>query len=261
MADDSSGSLGDEDTDPTKTVDVDTSVVFEEFDSIFALSVVAGCDAGKTTRFDENDLTLGRSSEVDLCLEDPGISKRHCRIYRHDRSVFLEDLDSSNGTVVNGERIHSPHELEDGDAIALGEETLVRVAALEETPFDEREVAADVSEPKMNLAVGRKANWFQAGDGDPVDLRRRGSIRRILHALLERSDEDEMLSVHELFDIGWPDQSVDPDLAAKRVYWAIRTLRDEGLRGLLITSDDGYFIPSDLVSVDWHPTEIQPPDE
>lgn len=261
MADDSSGSLGDEETDPTKTVDVDTSVVFEKFDSIFALSVVAGSDAGKTTRFDEHDLTLGRSSDVDLHLEDPGISKRHCRIYRHDLSVFLEDLDSSNGTVVNGERIHSPHELEDGDAIALGEETLVHVAALEEDASETPGTASSSSEPKMDLAVGRKANWFQAGDGTPVDLRRRGSIRRILHALLEHSDEDDRLSVHELFEIGWPDQSVDPDLAAKRVYWAIRTLRDEGLRGLLITSDDGYFIPADLVSVRWHPTQIQPPSE
>jgi hypothetical protein len=69
-------------------------------------------------------VTLGRSPDCDLQLTDPGVSRRHARL-RYQNEVFLiEDLASTNGTLVNnvpvGERQLSP-----GDRIRLGSTTLV----------------------------------------------------------------------------------------------------------------------------------------
>jgi hypothetical protein len=82
--------------------------------------------------------------------KDAEISRRHARFYRVDNGDFLvEDLGSTNGTFVNGERITAPHVLFPGDTIKLGS-TVVEF---------EREVAAPVS--SLTVAVPRP-------QGDPA---------------------------------------------------------------------------------------------
>ena len=49
-------------------------------------------------------LTIGSSPENDICLRQPFISGFHCRIYRHQGRFFLRDLDSKNGSWINGLR-------------------------------------------------------------------------------------------------------------------------------------------------------------
>lgn len=93
------------------------------------------------------------------------------------------------------------------------------------------------------FAVGPDSQWFQVDD-EPVDLRRRKSIRLILNHLVElhTMEPGQGCDVYTLFDVGWPGEQVDPDAGARRVYWAIRTLRKNGLDELILTSDDGYLI-------------------
>ena len=93
-----------------------------------------------------------------------------------------------------------------------------------------------------DLLVGPDGQWFRTGD-EVVDLRRRGSLRRILDELVDRHDDaPDGLEVYDMFDVGWPDQEIDPDNAADRVYWAVRELRNAGLDGLLQTTDEGYIL-------------------
>jgi FHA domain-containing protein len=67
------------------------------------------------------ELILGREpASADLVIEDPGVSRRHARIRTGNGSVLVEDLGSSNGTFVNGERISSPVELALEDEVQLG---------------------------------------------------------------------------------------------------------------------------------------------
>lgn len=64
--------------------------------------------------------TLGRSLEATICLNQPRMSRLHCRIAREaDGTYSIEDLGSKNGTLVNGERI-ARRELRFGDEIHLG---------------------------------------------------------------------------------------------------------------------------------------------
>lgn len=65
-------------------------------------------------------LIVGRSSECDLQVTDDSLSRQHARIYPRNTGLFvIEDLQSRNGTWVNGERVGT-HELRDGDRIQIG---------------------------------------------------------------------------------------------------------------------------------------------
>lgn len=103
---------------PEQVVGSDTRVVVE----------VGGQRHGVT-----DQLVIGRGSDADLRIDDPGISRRHARISVHDTgdglSVTIEDLGSTNGVVVNGHTVASAT-LADGSDVRLGNTTLtVRVGA------------------------------------------------------------------------------------------------------------------------------------
>jgi pSer/pThr/pTyr-binding forkhead associated (FHA) protein len=64
--------------------------------------------------------TIGRSHSCDLRLSDPSVSRRHCRLVVRGGRVWVHDLESANGTFVNGERVRETRPLNDGDALHLG---------------------------------------------------------------------------------------------------------------------------------------------
>jgi len=80
----------------------------------------------------QDPTTLGRSSENSLPLEDPGCSGRHAVIRPDKDRWLLEDLGSTNGTWVNGEQLHQPRPLQEGDRIQVGAQIL-RVGGLGRT--------------------------------------------------------------------------------------------------------------------------------
>jgi pSer/pThr/pTyr-binding forkhead associated (FHA) protein len=63
---------------------------------------------------------IGSGVECDLVVAIPTVSGRHCRLTQMEDGFFLEDLGSSNGTYVNGERIGAPIRVRAFDAITLG---------------------------------------------------------------------------------------------------------------------------------------------
>ncbi|NLV76801.1 MAG: FHA domain-containing protein [Tissierellia bacterium] len=66
-------------------------------------------------------ITLGRGNDNQIILKDPYISKKHLKIVEDEGKFYLEDLNSSNGTYVNGERIMDVVELKNGDRIRVGQ--------------------------------------------------------------------------------------------------------------------------------------------
>ena len=70
-------------------------------------------------------IRIGRAVHNEILIHKPGVSRFHCQVKReHDRLV-LEDLGSTNGTVVNGEEIDGKYELSVGDIVYLCEEKLI----------------------------------------------------------------------------------------------------------------------------------------
>lgn len=68
---------------------------------------------------------LGRSESADIRLPDVGISRRHARVRCDGTRVFVTDLGSTNGTLVNGKRADGEEELRDGDRLQVGSTVLV----------------------------------------------------------------------------------------------------------------------------------------
>ena len=69
-------------------------------------------------------LTIGRIAPCELVLDSGTVSRRHCRLELRDDGIVLTDLDSTNGTFVNDERVTAPVVLEDGARIRIGGHSL-----------------------------------------------------------------------------------------------------------------------------------------
>jgi len=87
------------------------------------LQVESGPAAGSRFPIYKEIITIGRLENNDVCLEDPLISKHHARVISRGDAYLIEDLGSSNGTIVNGQKV-SAHVLSDGEVIYLGNTTL-----------------------------------------------------------------------------------------------------------------------------------------
>jgi FHA domain len=87
-----------------------------------AVVVKTGSEAGRRLELG-GAVAIGRQ-DADLVLEDPEVSRRHAVLRREGESIVVEDLDSTNGTFVNGERIRSPIPIGPGDLVRVGRTTL-----------------------------------------------------------------------------------------------------------------------------------------
>jgi hypothetical protein len=76
--------------------------------------------------FDVNgELTIGRAAGCGVSLpDDTFVSNVHARVYERDGDVFVEDLGSTNGTLVNGAPLDSARKLKKGDRISAGQTVL-----------------------------------------------------------------------------------------------------------------------------------------
>lgn len=83
------------------------------------LLVVEGASPGKRIFIDQPELTFGRDPGSGLVIEDRRVSRRHARIWLEGDRYYLEDLNSKNGTFVNGQELQGPHSLQDGDEIQI----------------------------------------------------------------------------------------------------------------------------------------------
>lgn len=89
------------------------------------LAVVEGSLRGTTLPLNESGLLIGRNPECSLVLTDDYASGRHLRIYLGpDGLWYADDLNSTNGTFINNQRIGTGHRLEMGTQIRIGQTIL-----------------------------------------------------------------------------------------------------------------------------------------
>ncbi|MCF7853246.1 MAG: PEGA domain-containing protein [Candidatus Pacebacteria bacterium] len=74
---------------------------------------------GRTVEVGEEGFSIGRSSDNDLHLDEDGVSRHHCRLYKEDDSWYVEDLGSTNGVRVNGELAGQRRQVMPGDRIGV----------------------------------------------------------------------------------------------------------------------------------------------
>lgn len=102
---------------------------------------------------DKNDLAIGRRSGSDIHLDDPGVSKEHAVIRTVGNDHIFEDLGSTNGSTINGQRL-TRRILQNGDVIVLGPFQLkyVNVKANAEMDYD-RTLMINTTDQKIGAAL------------------------------------------------------------------------------------------------------------
>ena len=66
-------------------------------------------------------VVIGRSPSSDIVIDEPFVSSTHARLTLQGPACVLEDLNSTNGTLVNGQPIYQPVTLRDGDNVQIGD--------------------------------------------------------------------------------------------------------------------------------------------
>ena len=107
---------------------------------------------------DGDELVVGRGTGSDVVLAHEGVSRKHARFVRRGSEVLVEDLGSTNGTIVNGAVIRAQRRLAAGDTIELG--TIRAVLAATSTARERRAIATmSELEDRLDAEVERARRY------------------------------------------------------------------------------------------------------
>lgn len=92
--------------------------------TVSALTVTAGPLTGTSLPLGTSQIIVGRSPDSALVLDDSYSSSRHARFYQEGGQWWVEDLDSTNGTYIGGNRITTPTPVGPGVPVVIGRTTM-----------------------------------------------------------------------------------------------------------------------------------------
>lgn len=84
------------------------------------LRVIQGKPRDVTRPLEQGDCLIGRGEECHIRTSSPWVSRQHCIVRLAHQDVFLQDLGSTNGTLLNGKRVVGELPLQSGDRIQIG---------------------------------------------------------------------------------------------------------------------------------------------
>jgi hypothetical protein len=119
--------------------------------SSFRLIVRRGPQPNQIYDLNKGIITLGRDITNDIVINDPEVSRHHCRLTQGGGSFTIEDLGSTNGTFINGQRLTGARPLSHGDMVGLGETvTLAYESAAAGAPAGAGPAGAAATMPGMS---------------------------------------------------------------------------------------------------------------
>jgi len=125
----------------------------------YRLVVESGPEKGKSFAVPERGCGLGRSSQNEIALKDEQLSRLHCRFHFRDEKLWVTDLASANGTLVDGAEV-TERELANGSKVGVGD-TVLRVVAESAPASTSRASAVTIkpvgSEPATESSAEEKA--------------------------------------------------------------------------------------------------------
>lgn len=94
----------------------------------------SGPTPGKAFPLEKPEIFIGRDLGNDIVINDPEVSRRHARLSNQGNQYIIEDLGSTNGTSINGQRLTGPYMLRPGEQITFGERVNLVVEAVAKAP-------------------------------------------------------------------------------------------------------------------------------
>jgi ABC-2 type transport system ATP-binding protein len=129
--------------------------------STVTLAIVEGPDAGRELPL-TGKLLIGRDRDADVVVDDPEVSTKHAAFALEGGAATVEDLDSTNGTFVNGERVTGSRQLQAGDRVAVGPTTFEIRGLAQETKPPEPAAPEPASPPSPQVTRAREIPTLQA---------------------------------------------------------------------------------------------------
>ena len=99
----------------------------------YRLTVRQGPVPGKVFELAKDVMTIGRDVNNDLVINDSEVSRNHARLTSQSGGYLIEDLASTNGTFVNGQRLIGPKLLNSSDVVGLGETIVLEYSYVADT--------------------------------------------------------------------------------------------------------------------------------
>ncbi|MEC7525766.1 MAG: DUF4388 domain-containing protein [Myxococcota bacterium] len=135
------------------------------------------------------EIVVGRSSELDMVLVEDMVSRRHAKITVTGDQIFIQDLGSTNGTFVNGEKIKRAR-LQEGDRILIGT-SIIKLVAVDSSNVSDAGAKSNLED----VAAGRRTSQVRTMSGSiaeiPLpDLMQLFSASKKSGTLVVRTDQD-----------------------------------------------------------------------
>lgn len=131
-----------------------------------SLFVIQGRDQGTRHRLDESTVTIGRGTSNAVQLHDTEVSREHAELKRRGDVFVIRDLESSNGTFVNGRPIKE-HELASGDQLQLGR-TLLLYTGVTEGRVDDLADKINIVAPNVEDDGSRIVHSMHQSEGSEI---------------------------------------------------------------------------------------------
>ena len=130
----------------------------------YALRFISGKYQGGEFPLPNNkEIVVGRSSELDMVLVEDMVSRRHAKLTVTGDQIFIQDLGSTNGTFVNGEKIKRAR-LTEGDRILIGTSIIKLVAS------DGTAAASNANAKLEDVAQGRRTSQVRTMSGSIAEI-------------------------------------------------------------------------------------------
>jgi uncharacterized protein DUF4388/FHA domain-containing protein len=123
---------------------------------LWALRFISGkYQGGEFPLRPHREIIIGRSSDLDMVLVEDMVSRKHAKITTDDTVVTIQDLGSTNGTFVNGEKVRKA-ELKDGDRILIGTSIIKMVFVEGDATSNAINVSETEARSKMAVAANKR---------------------------------------------------------------------------------------------------------
>jgi pSer/pThr/pTyr-binding forkhead associated (FHA) protein len=141
------------------------------------IMLTEGAMKGRSFDFDDNTVFIGRSFKNDIQISDNAISRKHLKVFKIGKRFFIEDLKSTNGTLINGEPISSgeSYEVNERDSVQIGG-TVIRL--------DDLPVIKTLEKKNLKKEITKHA----VDEKDVVQKERRSRLSRDLNLVFSISE-------------------------------------------------------------------------
>ena len=175
-----------------------------------SFQIERGPNESTTISLDGSDMVFGKSESAEVTFEVKFVSRQHFQVRGRDGVYYISDLGSTNGTFLNGERLHPnvEHRVKDGDRISLANDAVVLrfVDPVGTVRIDASTPLIGGSPEKEDLVVeaGSREVWVRGELQEPPLSVKEFDILEILYR-----NKGNAVSREEIGQAGWPERGDD----------------------------------------------------